>query len=106
MKNDEVDNNSILWWENFQCIAEANFGSRSVSVSDIYLSLGISKNTAIRCVTLLENLEILEKSRDRNGRRHAVITLNEERRTESVGYLDYINSELVEITSMQPESRS
>ena len=83
-----------------------NYGGTIVSVSDIYLSLGISKDTAVRCVTLLENLEILEKSRDRNGRRHAVITLNEERRTESVGYLDYINSELVEITSMQPESGS
>ena len=75
-------------------------------MSDIYLSLGISKSTAIRCVTLLDNLEILEKSRDRNDRRRAVITLNEEFRTEFVGYLDYINSELVAITSMQPESRS
>ncbi|MBT5494128.1 MAG: hypothetical protein HOK54_00130 [Alphaproteobacteria bacterium] len=75
-------------------------------MSDIYLSLGISKSTAIRCVTLLENLEILEKSRDRNDRRRAVITLNEEFRTEFVGYLDYIISELVEITGMQPENRS
>jgi DNA-binding MarR family transcriptional regulator len=75
-------------------------------VSDIYLSLGISKSTAISCVTLLENLEILEKSRDWNDRRCAVITLNEEFRPEFVGYLDYIISELVEITGMQPESRS
>jgi len=82
-----------------------NYGGTIVSVSDIYLSLGISKDTAIRCVTLLENLEILEKSRDRNDRRCAGITLNEEFRTELVGYLDYIIHELVEITGMQSESR-
>jgi len=82
-----------------------NYGGTIVSVLDIYLSLGISKDTAIRCVTLLENLEILEKSRDRNDRRCAGITLNEEFRTELVGYLDYIIHELVEITGMQSESR-
>ena len=82
-----------------------NYGGTIVSVLDIYLSLGISKDTAIRCVTLFENLEILEKSRDRNDRRCAGITLNEEFRTELVGYLDYIIHELVEITGMQSESR-
>jgi DNA-binding MarR family transcriptional regulator len=106
IKNNKGGNSSILLWEIIHFIAEANFGGRNVSMSDIYLSLGISKSTAIRCVTLLENLEILEKSRDRNDRRCAVITLNEEFRTEFVGYLDYIISELVEITGMQPESRS
>ena len=84
---------------------KANYGGTIVFVSDIYLSLNISKGTAIRCVTLLENLEKLEKSRDWNDRRCAVTISNEEFRTELVGYRDYIIHELVEITGMQSESR-
>jgi len=104
--NNNGINSSILLWEIIHFISEADFDDRNVSVSDIYLSLGISKSTAIRCVTLLENLEILEKSRDRNDRRRAVITLNKEFRAEFIRYLDHIISELVEITGIQPKSHS
>ena len=106
LSNNKGNNSSILLWEIIHFIAEADFDGRNVSVSDIYLSLGISKSTAIRCISLLENLEILEKSRDRNDRRRAVITLNEEFRSEFMRYLDHIISELVEITGIQPKSHS
>lgn len=88
------NNNSILLWEIIQFIAEADFATRSVSVSDIYLSLGISKSTAIRCMKLLESANILLKSRDRNDRRRAVITLSDDFRAEFSNRLDKIILEL------------
>jgi len=82
------NNSTILFWEIIYFVAEGNFRNAKVSVSDIYLSLGVSKSTAIRCVTQLEDLGILEKARDPNDRRRAVITLTGKFRNEFIDFLD------------------
>tara|TARA_Y100001934_G_scaffold275541_1_gene370189 strand:+ start:1348 stop:1791 length:444 start_codon:yes stop_codon:yes gene_type:complete len=87
-KETKSRNSTILFWEIIYFVAEGNFRGAKVSVSDIYLSLGVSKSTAIRCVAQLEDLGILEKVRDSNDRRRAVITLTGKFRNEFVDFLD------------------
>lgn len=87
-KETKSSNITILFWGIIYFVAEGNFRGAKVSVSDIYLSLGVSKSTAIRCVAQLEDLGILEKVRDSNDRRRAVITLTGKFRNEFVDFLD------------------
>jgi DNA-binding MarR family transcriptional regulator len=79
-------------------VSSGILSGRNTSVSDIYLSLGVSKSTAIRCVTLLEAFGIFEKSRDPSDRRRAVIALSREFRKDFIEYLDAILSQLDEMT--------
>lgn len=88
------NNNSFILWEIIYFVAEGNLVGRNISVSDIYLSLNVSKSTAIRCVATLRNLGILQKSRDPEDRRRAVITLSDEFRVDFIEYLDAILSQL------------
>jgi DNA-binding IclR family transcriptional regulator len=46
---------------NHYFVAEGIFRGAKVSISDIYLSLGVSKSTAIRCVAQLEDIGYLKK---------------------------------------------
>jgi len=94
------NNNTILLWEIIYFVSSGILSGRNTSVSDIYLSLGVSKSTAIRCVTLLETFGIFEKSRDPSGRRRAVIALSREFRKDFIEYLDAILSQLDEMTKL------
>ena len=79
---------TIFLWDIIYYVAAGNYDGRNVSVSDIYLSLGVSKSTAIRCVTMLEEFGILEKARDPNDRRRAVIALSPAFAGEFDGFVD------------------
>jgi len=94
------NNNTILLWEIIYFVSSGVLSGRNTSVSDIYLSLGVSKSTAIRCVTLLEAFGIFEKSRDPSDRRRAVIALSREFRKDFIEYLDAILSQLDEMTKL------
>ncbi|MEL0113484.1 MAG: hypothetical protein VW835_17265 [Rickettsiales bacterium] len=94
------NNNTILLWEIIYFVSSGILSGRNTSVSDIYLSLGVSKSTAIRCVTLLDTFGIFEKSRDPSDRRRAVIALSREFRKNFIEYLDAILSQLDEMTKL------
>ena len=94
------NNNTILIWKIIYFVSSGILSGRNTSVSDIYLSLGVSKSTAIRCVTLLEAFGIFEKSRDPSDRRRAVIALSREFRKDFIEYLDAILSQLDEMTKL------
>lgn len=79
---------TIFLWDIIYFVAAGNYNGHNVSVSDIYLSLGVSKSTAIRCVTMLEDLGVLEKERDPDDRRRAVIALSADFAGEFDGYVD------------------
>ena len=61
---------------------------RMVSVSDIYLSLDLSKSTAIRCVAILTVLGIVSKATDPRVRRRTLISISEEFEPELLSYVD------------------
>ena len=52
------------------------------------------QSKSIRRVALLEDLSIFRRTRDPNGRRHVVITLDDDFRNEFLEYLDGIMGEL------------
>ena len=79
---------TIFLWDIIYFVAAGNYNGKNISVSDIYLSLGVSKSTAIRCVSLLEELGILEKARDPDDRRRAVIALSSAFASEFDGFVD------------------
>lgn len=51
---------------------------RSVSISDIYLSAGVSKSSAIRWIAKLSRAKIIHRRKDERDQRRSVIVLDEE----------------------------
>ena len=88
---------TIFLWDIIYFVAAGNYRGNNVSVSDIYLSLGVSKSTAIRCVTMLEHLGILKKDRDPDDRRRAVIALSTAFAIEFDRYVDQMYLRLSDI---------
>lgn len=59
--------------EIMQFLCEGYFQANPPSISDVYLSTGLSKSTAIRTVTTLEELGVVEKIPDKHDRRRLLI---------------------------------
>ncbi len=75
-------------WEVIYFLCGAHFSNDSVSVSDIYHSIDVSKTATISCLTSLEQIGVLEKISDAIDRRRKIIQLTPKCSKIIAGFVD------------------
>lgn len=63
-------------WEIIYFLCGVHFSEFTCTVSDIFLSIGVSKTSVIRCVSRLEKMDIVEKKIDPSDSRRRLVTLS------------------------------
>ncbi|MFK7778245.1 MAG: PAS domain S-box protein [Gimesia sp.] len=63
-------------WEIIYFLCGVHFSDTTCTVSDIFLSIGVSKTSVIRCVSRLEQMDIVEKTVDTKDSRRRMVALS------------------------------
>lgn len=73
---DITRNQTKTSWEIIYFLCGVHFSNSTCTVSDIFLSIGVSKTSVIRCVSKLENMQIVAKKTDPIDSRRRIVNLS------------------------------
>ncbi len=96
-------------WEIIYFLCGVHFSDSACTVSDIFLSIGVSKTSVIRCVSRLEKMDIVEKQTDPNDSRRRMVSLSKTFAPIVIQFVDEcmeLFGDLIEVGERKERSRT